>query len=162
MVARKRGFDGAPFWGCSNFPACRGTREAVGGASDLGLATVPGAQTKAARSRGIHLDRVVLACGAVGLVIGLGFIVVGLTSGPGIYAAIGAADLFLMALPVLLSPWLRRGYARSAAFKIACFIVFTTLMLILLVPISRVVGQYLADMIMRAIPTHSPAIPSTH
>lgn len=26
MLQRKRGSDGAPFWGCSKFPACRGTR----------------------------------------------------------------------------------------------------------------------------------------
>jgi hypothetical protein len=134
----------------------------VGGASDLGLAAVREVQSKPARTRGIHLDRLVLACGAVGLVIGLGFIVGGLTSGPGIYAAIGAADLFPMALPVLLSPWLPRGYARSASFKIACFIVFTTLMLTFLVPISGLVSQYLTDVIMRGIPTHSPAIPSPH
>ena len=133
----------------------------VGSASDLGLTAVREVQSKPARRRGIHFDRIVLACGAVGLVIGLGFIVVGLTSGAKLYALVGEADLFLMAIPVLLSPWLPRGYARSALFKIACVIVFTTLMLIFMVPISELVGRYLADESMRAIPTHSPAIPST-
>jgi len=127
MIARKRRFDGAPFWGCSSFPDCRGTREVALGAPDLGLAAVPGVQSKPAHGRGMHFDRIVLACGAVGFAIGLGFIVAGLTSGPKIYALVGASDIFLMALPVLLSPRLPRGYARSAASKIACFIVFTTL-----------------------------------
>jgi hypothetical protein len=67
-----------------------------------------------------------------------------------------------MAIPVLISPWLPRGYARSAAFKIACLLVFTALFVVFLLPGSGLVSQYLTDMIMREIPTHSPAIPSTH
>jgi hypothetical protein len=162
MTARRRGFDGAPFWGCSKFPDCRGTREVAGGSPELGLAAVSGVQSTPARARGIHFDRIVLACGAVGFAIGLGFIVVAQTSGRMDYALVGAMCLFLMALPVLMSPWLPLGFARSSAFKLACFIVFSALFLVFLVPVATLVSQYMTDAIMHSVRTHSPAIPSTH
>src|ERR1035437_668552 len=74
MVRRVRGSDGAPFWGCSTFPTCRGTREldTVANVDPQPKSTV-GLSISRDLGRGLHFDRLVLACGAVGLIIGLGF-----------------------------------------------------------------------------------------
>lgn len=115
MVRRLRGRDGAAFWGCSDFPLCRRTRELVtdarGGPQPVGTFGVP---IRRDPRRGRHFDRLVLACGAVGLLVGLGFIVVGFTVGPSTYRFIGAAALFLMAMSVLPAPFLAPEAARWA------------------------------------------------
>ena len=104
MVKRVRGSDGAPFWGCSTFPECRGTREMVTAATIGHQPTASlGPSVGPDRRRRLHFDQLVLACGAVGLIIGLGFIVVGLNSRPNTYAFTGAVLLALVAIVVLLA-----------------------------------------------------------
>jgi hypothetical protein len=112
---------------------------------------------------GRHFDRLVLACGAVGLLVGLGFIVVGLNSGPSTYAFLGAILIALMALVVLTSPFLPRDFARGSALKIAFFCVFVAVFFIALGPFSNWFAQYWTGVIMHSIPTPSAAAPSiTH
>jgi hypothetical protein len=161
MVRRVRGSDGAVFWGCSDFPRCRGTRELVtdahGGPRPAAGFGVP---VRRGPRRGRRFDRLVLACGAVGLSIGVGFIVVGLNSGPVTYCFLGAILVALVALVVLLSPFLPRDFARGSALKIAFFCVFAAVFIVALVPVSNWFAQYLTGVIMQSVPTHSPAAPS--
>jgi hypothetical protein len=161
MIRRTRGSDGSRFWGCSTFPTCRGTRELVAPAS-RGTQPAPpvGAPIGLNRGHGIHFDRLVLACGAVGLVIGVGLIVVGLNSRPSGYALIGAVLLCLMALVVLLSPFLPPAFARSYGLRVAFLCVFLAVFLVALDPVSKWLGQYFTDLFTHSIPTHAPATPS--
>lgn len=154
MVRRVRGSDGAPFWGCSGFPKCRGTRELAAG-SDGGSH-----RAKRDPSAGGRFDRLVLACGAVGLVTGLGFIIVGLNSGPTTYSLVGVVLVGLVALVVLLSPFLPREFARGSALKIALFCVFVAVFIVVLGPFSNWFAQYWTGVIMHSIPTPSAASPS--
>ncbi len=157
MVRRERGSDGSPFWGCSRFPQCRGTRQLV----DTGH-TVPtfGPEAKPERRRGRRFDRLVLACGAVGLAIGLGFIVVGLGVGPATYSLLGAILVALVGLVVLTSPFLPRDFARSSALKVALFCVVAAVFVVALVPVSGWLAQYLSGAILHSIPTPSAAAPT--
>jgi CBS domain containing-hemolysin-like protein len=157
MVRRVRGSDGAPFWGCSTFPECRGTREIVTAAI---VGHQPAATVGQARGRRLRFDRLVLACGAVGLMIGLGFIIVGLNSGPNTYAFMGAALVALVALVVLPSPFLPPAFARGYALRVALLCVCLAVFFIALAPVSKWLGQYFTDLFIQSIPTHAPATPS--
>jgi hypothetical protein len=153
MVRRVRGFDGSPFWGCSTFPVCRGTREFE--------ADAPGAKRSASPSRSRHYDQWVLACGAVGLFIGLGFIFVSLFSKPGSYALVGLPLIALMALVVAPSPLLPLNVARRYAFTVAFLSVLVAMFFIAWIPVSTWYGQILANQMLQAMPTipvHTPSI----
>ena len=161
MVQRQRGSDGSPFWGCSTFPKCRGTRE-------LATVTNRGHQPTATfgvspgrdRGRGPHFDRVVLVCGAVGLVIGLGFIVSGLNSRPNTYVFIGAILVVLMAVVVLPSPFLPTAFVRGYALRVALLCVCLAVFFIAWMPVSTWVGHLFVNQMLQAIPTPT-ATPST-
>jgi hypothetical protein len=161
MVRRVRGSDGAPFWGCSTFPSCRGTRELVAVASG-GLQPTNRFVTTVSRDNrpGLHLDRLVIVCGAVGLLISLGFIMVGLSSGPNSYGILGAILLALVALVVLPSPFVSRDFARGNALKVAFLCVFLAVFFVAHDPLSRWLGHYWADLFKQSIPTHPLAPPS--
>jgi hypothetical membrane protein len=103
---------------------------------------------------------VVLACGAVGLLIGIGFIVAGLNSRPHTYVFLGAILLALVALVVLPSPFLPRDFARSYALKVAFLCVFLAVFFVALFPVSKWLGQFFVGQMLQAIPTHAPATPS--
>jgi ssDNA-binding Zn-finger/Zn-ribbon topoisomerase 1 len=125
MVRRLRGSDGVAFWGCSDFPRCRGTRELVTDArGDPQPAAAFSVRVRRDVRPGKHFDRLVLACGAIGLLIGLGFIVVGFTVGPSTYRFIGAAALFLVAISVLPAPFLAPEAVRDLALRAAFLLVF--------------------------------------
>jgi hypothetical protein len=159
MVRRIRGSDGAPFWGCSTFPTCRGTRELVAGASPNRTAA-GGEPMSRDRGRGIHFDRLVLVCGAVGLVVGLGFVVAGMNTKPNTFVFLGAIVLATEAIIVLPSPFLPPAFVRSYALKFAVLSVCLAVLFIALDPVSRWLGQYFTDLFTQSIPTHSPATPS--
>jgi hypothetical protein len=112
------------------------------------------------RRRGRRFDGLVLACGAVGLVIGLGFIVVGLAAGPATYCVLGAILVALVGLVVLSSPFLPRDYARASAVKVSLFCVVAAVFVVALVPVSQWLAQYLSGAILHSIPTPSAAAPS--
>jgi hypothetical protein len=99
----------------------------------------------------------VLACGAVGLVVGVGFIGVGLNSGPTSYVFLGGAVLGLMALAVLPSPFLPVAFARGLALKIALLCVCLAVFIVALDPASKWLGRYLADGLTHTAATNSPA-----
>lgn len=161
MIRRARGSDGSPFWGCSTFPTCRGARELVTPANRGAQPAPPvGVPIGPNSGRPMHFDRLVLACGAIGLVIGVGLIVVGLNSRPSGYALIGAVLLGLMALVVLLSPFLPPAFARSYGLRVAFLCVFLAIFLVALDPVSKWLGQYFTDLFTQSIPTHAPAPPS--
>jgi hypothetical protein len=103
---------------------------------------------------------VVLACGAVGLLIGIGFIVAGLNSRPNTYVFLGATLIGVMALIVLPSPFLPRAFVRGYAVRVALLCVFVAVFFVAWIPVSKWLGQVLADQMLQAIPTYSPAIPS--
>ena len=157
MVRRERGSDGSPFWGCSRFPQCRGTRQLV----DTGH-TGPtfGPEATPERLRVRRFDGLVLACGRVGLVIGLGFIFVGLVAGPTAYGLLGAILVALVGLVVLPSPFLPRDFARASAVKVALFCVVAAVFVVALVPVSDWLAHYLSGAILHSIPTPSAAAPS--
>jgi hypothetical protein len=113
-----------------------------------------------AKARRRRFDRLVLACGAVGLLVGVGFVVVGLDAGPSTYALLGAILLALTALVVLTSPFLPLGFARSSALKIVFLCVFVAVFVVALGPASKWLGQYFTDLFMQSIPTHVPATPT--
>jgi hypothetical protein len=114
--------------------------------------------SRSGRAAGFHFDRVVLACGVVGLAVGLGLIAAAAGTGPKLWALLGASFILLSAMSVLSSPMSRTGYARSIAFKIACAIVMTAAFLVFAEPLSKAIGQYTADYMMQSI--HTPAVPS--
>jgi CBS domain containing-hemolysin-like protein len=114
----------------------------------------------AAKLGGRRFDRLVLACGAVGLAIGLGFIVVGLGVGPTTYSLLGAILVALVGLVVLPSPFLPRDFARASAMKVALFCVVAAVFVVALVPVSGWLAQYLSGAILHSIPTPSAAAPS--
>ena len=158
MVARRRRSDGSPFWGCSRFPACRGTRDVAGGAPQARPRATASTSPRSGQNRSFHFDRVVLACGAVGLAVGLGFIAAAAASAPKIWALAGASFIFLAAVSVLSAPMSRPANARTFAFKVACMIVLTAAFLALAEPVSKAIGQYTADYMMHSI--HTLGVPS--
>ena len=161
MVKRVRGSDGAPFWGCSAFPMCRGTRELVAVAGGHLEPTARVVKTNGRDdSSGRHFDRLVLACGVVGLLVSLGFIAVGLTSGLNAYAFLGALLLALVALVVLPSPLVSPNFARGYALKVAFLCVCLAVFFVAHDPVAKWAGQYWADLFIRSIPTHAPATPT--
>lgn len=158
MVARRNRKDGSAFWGCSQYPRCHGTRNVAGGMPPASQPVTAPTSSRSAQERGFHLDRFVLACGAVGLAVGFGFIAAAAGTGPKLWALVGASFIFLSAVSVLSSPMSRPGYARSIAFKIACAIVMTAAFVVFAEPLSKAIGQYTADYMMQSI--HTPAVPS--
>jgi hypothetical protein len=151
MVRRERRSDGAAFWGCSTFPACRGTRELAPAA--VGLPRRASRADRPLDGRGVRFDPLVLACGVVGLLVGLGFIVVGLNSKPNSYAFVGIAVIALNAIVVLPSPWQPGRFARASALRIALLSVFVAGFFIAWMPVSTWLGQAFANQILQAIPT---------
>lgn len=161
MVRRVRGIDGAPFWGCSTFPECRGTREMVTAAAIGHQPTASlGPPLGPDRERRLHFDRLVLALGAIGLIISLGFIAVGLTSGPNTFAFLGALLLALVAIVVLSSPLVSPNFARGYALKVAFLCVCLAVFFVAHDPVAKWAGQYFTDLITQSIPTHAPATPT--
>ena len=150
MVERHRGTNGSPFWGCSTFPTCRGTRELL----------AVGEPTSRVRERGIHFDRIVLVCGAVALVVGLGFILAGLNSRPNTYMFLGSVLLVVAAIIVLPSPFLPATFVLAYALKYAVLCVCLAVFFIAWGPASKWIGQYFVDLFMQSIPTYAPATPS--
>jgi hypothetical protein len=111
-------------------------------------------------SSGRHFDRLVLACGVVGLLVSLGFIAVGLTSGPSSSVILGVILLALVALVVLPSPLVSPDFARGNALKVAVLCVFLAVFFVSLDPVSKWLGHYWADLFTQSIPTHPLAPPS--
>src|ERR1035437_3621906 len=68
--------DWGRFRGFSSLPVCRGTREMARPAATPNR-LAGGTPTVQKRDRRLHFDRIVLVFGAVGLLIRLGFVVVG-------------------------------------------------------------------------------------
>jgi hypothetical protein len=125
MVRRKRRSDGAPFWGCPQFPQCRGTREINDTPPLLVADRAPAlnrdragasAEREFKRRRARHAARIrsarpeIIVRGAVVAAIGLGLVV----ATPASWALLGLALLFvavvttvapLVVLPQHVSAW---------------------------------------------------------
>jgi hypothetical protein len=157
MVRRQRRSDGAVFLGCSRFPRCRGTRE-LAAAADAAARPAAASAYRPEHGQRPRYDRLVLACGALGGLIGIGFLVVGLNSRPNTYAFIGMVLLGLNALVVLPSPWLPQRFARASALRVALLCVFVAGFLIAWIPVSTWFGQVLANQMLQALPTYSPSL----
>jgi hypothetical protein len=99
-----------------------------------------GTPTDRRRDRRLHIDRLVLVCGAVGLLIGLGFVVAGINSRPSTYAFVGVILIALTALVVLPSPWLPSQFARSSAVRVALLLRLSSCLLHRLDPCLRMAG----------------------
>ena len=153
MVRRERRSDGAVFWGCSTFPTCRGTRELAVG---IPTSRLTAGADRLEGTRRVRFDGLVLGCGAVSLLIGLGFVVVGLNSRPNTYAFVGVALIALDALVTLLSLWLPRRFARASAVRVALLSVFVAGFFIAWIPVSTWLAQVLASQVLQAVPTYSP------
>lgn len=151
MVRRERRSDGAAFWGCSTFPACRGTRELAPAAG--GLRRRVSSADRSMDGRGVRFDPLVLACGVVGLLVGLGFVAVGVNSRPNTYAFVGVALIAINALVALPSPWLPQRFARASALRMALLSVFVAGFFIAWIPVSTWLGQAFANQMLQAIPT---------
>jgi hypothetical protein len=151
MIRRERRNDGAAFWGCSTFPACRGTRELAPAAG--GLRRRPVITDRPEGGVRVRYDRVVLACGAIGLLIGLGFVAVGLNSKPNTYAFVGGVLIALNALVALPSPWLPQRFARASALRVAFLSVFVAGFFIAWIPVSTWLGHAFANQMLQAVPT---------
>ena len=156
MVRRERRSDGAAFWGCSTFPACRGTRELVPAAGGLRRRAAIADRPDGGLS--VRYDRLVVACGAVGLLIGLGFVAVGLNSRPNTYVFVGVVLIALNAIVALPSPWLPQRFARASALRIALLSIFVAVFLIAWIPVSTWLAQAFANQMLQAIPSYSPAL----
>lgn len=155
MVRRERRSDGAASWGCSTFPVCRGTRE-IAPATATPNRPGGGTPTGQQRDRSLHFDQLTLGCGAVGLLIGLGFVIVGIDSRPSTYAFVGVILIALTALVVLPSPWLPPRLARSIAVRVALLSVLLAVFFIAWIPVSEWLGQAFANQMLQAVPTNSP------
>jgi len=57
MVSRKRKSDGARFWECSNFPACKGTRDSMGRSKSDRDREFPDPESEAQQDRAINRPR---------------------------------------------------------------------------------------------------------
>lgn len=151
MVRRVRRSDSTAFWGCSTFPACRGARErseAQGSAAYRTWASVPSSRESRPR-----FDRLVVACGLVGLAVGIGFIGAGLNGSPNSYAALGVAVVGLVGILTLGSPLIPLESARRLAVRAALLSLFLVFFFVALGPISSWLGTYLADGMKQAILT---------
>ncbi|MGD0020440.1 MAG: hypothetical protein ABSD62_14430 [Candidatus Limnocylindrales bacterium] len=104
-----------------------------------------------------HFDRIVLVCGAVGLLIGLGFIVVGFVRGPSTYELVGVAALFLVAISVLLAPFLAPHTGRNLALRGAFVLLIVAAFFAAWGPVTSWLAQYWTDVIRQSIPTPSAA-----
>jgi hypothetical protein len=154
MVPRVRRSDGLRFWGCSRYPDCHGTREMAAPERESYRWIEPRRRAFA------HPGRLVLVCDAIGLVTGLGFIVVGLTVGPSSSSLVGAAILFPVAVSAVMTPFVPRRMANDMALRVALLSILFAFFIIAWGPISNAIGHYLADQIMRSIPTHAATTPS--
>jgi type III secretory pathway component EscS len=103
--------------------------------------------------RGVRFDPLVLACGVVGLLVGLGFVAVGVNSRPNTYAFVGVALIAINALVALPSPWLPQRFARASALRMALLSVFVAGFFIAWIPVSTWLGQAFANQMLQAIPT---------
>ena len=153
MVRRIRRSDGTPFLGCSRFPQCRGTRQLSPAYASRREPARYSSERQFDDPEGPGLDRFVVVCGAGGLAIGLGFIIVGLNSNPGSYALIGVALIALTALLVLPSPFLPSSFAREAALKLLMLCIFLGVFFVAWGPVSQGLGQYVTNAVMQSVPT---------
>jgi hypothetical protein len=159
MVRRARGRDGAPFWGCSAYPRCRGTRElADDRRSAAQIGRPPSASARIDPARAGRFDPLALGLSAGGLLMGVGFVLAGLTVWPGSYQLLGAVAICFSAVLVAGSLFMPANLARRLSLRLVLVLLMVVVFAVALAPASKWLGQYVSDSMLRSIATHSPAV----
>ena len=160
MVRRARGRDGAPFWGCSTFPRCRGTREMAGdGRSAAQIGRALGASARTDPGRAGKPDPVALGLSAGGFLMGIGFVLAGLTIWPSGYELLGSVAIGFSAVLVVGSLFMPANLARRLSVRLVLVLLMVVVFAVALAPASQWLGQYVSDSMLRSIVTHTPAVP---
>ncbi len=160
MVRRARGRDGAPFWGCSTYPRCRGTRELAGdGRSAVEIGLPLRASARAGSAGGRRPDPLALGLSAGGLLMGIGFVLAGLTVWPSGYQLLGAVSICAFAVLVAASLFMPANLARRLSLRLVLVLLMVAVFAVALAPSTKWLGHYLIDSMLRSIATHTPPVP---